>query len=131
MLTRSQVTKTPRRHEEETFQRAVMKFLAVALDPNSTFFFHCPNGGYRRYNEAKRLKAMGVRAGIPDIGIVWDGKIAWLELKAGKGGASDIQLYRHEQLRRARSPVSLCKTIDDVIAALTAAGVPLKARLAA
>lgn len=117
-----------RQHLEDTFQVQVMRFLKLALDEHS-FFFHVPNGGYRRINEAKRLKAMGVIAGVPDVGVINCGRIFWLELKAPKGTASDNQLYCHRLLRQAGSPVTLCKTLDEVVEAFSVAEVPLRTRL--
>jgi hypothetical protein len=93
------------------------------------FWFHSPNGGLRTASEAGRFKKMGVTPGLPDIGVIDTGRIAWLELKRAKGSTtSPAQHYCHEQLRRARSPVYVCKNLDDVEAALKDAGIPVKAR---
>ena len=35
--------------------------------PELALLHHIPNGGYRIPAEAKRLQAMGVRAGVPDL----------------------------------------------------------------
>lgn len=113
---------------EYDFHLQVVKFLRMALAAN-VLFFHCPNGGYRRHTEAQRFKAMGVVPGIPDIGIVWSGKIIWLELKSGKGRESDAQLYCHAKLRGAESAVSVCRTLNEVIDALTVAGVPMRLKV--
>jgi hypothetical protein len=119
-----------RAQPEEQLQVAVCKYLRHALEGNS-MFFAVPNGGLRSRTEAIRFKATGTIPGIPDICVVNDGRLIGIELKAPKGRVSDAQLYCHERLRRARVPVTICRSIDDVIAALTAAGVPLKARIAA
>lgn len=119
-----------RQSPEEQLQMAVVKFLNHALDGNS-FHFAVPNGGYRRLTEAMRFKAAGVVPGIPDIAVIDSGRIIFLELKSDAGRVSDVQAWCHERLRRARVPVTVCRSLEDVVAALTAAGVPLKARLAA
>ena len=107
----------------------VVKFLNHALDGNSTYF-HPPNGGYRHATEAKRLKAMAVIPGLPDLGVINDGRIIWLELKRAKNSyLSPAQHYCHEQLRRAKSPVYVCRNLDDIEAALRDAGIPIKARV--
>lgn len=107
----------------------VCKFLNHAMEGN-TFYFHSPLGGYRHASEAGRLKKMGATAGLPDLGIVDSGRIIWLELKRAKNSTvSPAQHYCHEQLRRARSPVYVCKSLDDVEAALKDAGIPVKARV--
>jgi hypothetical protein len=119
-----------RAQPEEQLQMAVCKFLAHALEGNS-MFFAVPNGGLRSRTEAIRLKATGVIAGVCDLFVVNDGRLIGLELKAPKGRVSDAQLYCHERLRRARVPVTVCRSIEDVIVALTAAGVPLRGRITA
>ena len=46
--------------------------------------FHVPNGGHRAPSVAKRLKAEGVRAGVPDLFIPsWR---VWIEMKRTAGG---------------------------------------------
>lgn len=119
-----------RSQPEQALQRQVVQFLALALDGNSTFL-HVPNGGLRSLSEARRFKEMGVRAGAPDLLVICDGRAIWLEMKSGTGRVSDVQAAFHEELRRARSPVAVCRSLDDVIAALVAAGVPLRAKLEA
>lgn len=114
-----------RRHPEEDLQRQVVKFLNSALAGNAVFF-HVPNGGRRSFTEAKRFKAMGVLAGMVDLIVVNDGRFIGLELKAPKRGSlSDAQLRCHRQLREARAPVYVCRSKDDVVAALQDCGVPL------
>lgn len=107
---------------------SVAKFLNHALTGNC-FWFHSPNGGLRTASEAGRFKKMGVTPGLPDIGVIDTGRITWLELKRAKGSTvSPAQHHCHERLRQARSPVYVCKSLDDVEAALRDAGIPLKAR---
>ena len=113
---------------EYDFHRIVMSYLSKAL-PEDVVPFHSPNGGYRRASEAGRLKAMGVIPGLPDVGVVNGGKIFWLELKAAKGRISPAQAYCHRRLEAAGSPVSVCKTLEDVEAALIHAGIPIRARV--
>jgi hypothetical protein len=61
---------------------------------------------------------MGVMAGLPDIGIIYQGRIVWLELKAPKGRVSATQAWCHRHLEHAGSPVYLCWGVDDVEAVL-------------
>lgn len=77
--------------------------LARALDAARLAWFHVPNGGSRRHLEAARLKASGVKAGVPDVVIVtrpprypaMPGVV--LELKTEQGRVSPEQ---EEWLRR-------------------------------
>ena len=50
----------------------------------SVLIFAIPNGDHRAITTAKRLKAEGVTAGIPDLFIPqWD---LWVEMKRREGG---------------------------------------------
>lgn len=69
--------------------------------PELKWMFHIPNGGSRHKGEAGKLKAMGVKSGVPDICLpVHRGRFAglWIELKRPKdqakraGQASDLQI---------------------------------------
>ena len=63
---------------------------------------HVPNGGARSKAEGGRFKAMGVKAGYPDILLDLRtekyGGARW-ELKYGPGKPSDKQIERHAILR--------------------------------
>lgn len=56
------------------------------------FCFHCPNGEKRDSITGNKLKAMGTRAGVPDlIFVLPNGAIAWVELKLKNGKLSKPQ----------------------------------------
>lgn len=55
-------------------------------------FFHCPNGELRDPRAAAKLRAMGVRPGVPDLLLIDpDGRLRCLEFKARGGRLSDSQ----------------------------------------
>lgn len=112
---------------ETDLQIQVAGFLRACLLP-PFFFFHVPNGGSRSFTEGARFKKMGVLAGIPDAWIVGDRRAFTIELKREKGGrVSDDQRAVHELLRLAGIPVAVCKTLEEVKAALDGWGIPLRA----
>ncbi len=83
-------------NSEDGEQKALFCWISlnVATYPELTRCFHIPNGGFRNIREAAKLKAMGVRAGVPDLFLpvkrgLWSG--LFIELKFGKGKASDKQ----------------------------------------
>lgn len=57
------------RSPEEAIHRACIQWAATqaARYPLLRWIFHVPNGGMRPKGEAGKLKAMGVRPGLPDI----------------------------------------------------------------
>ena len=54
---------------EAQHQEALFEFLArlEQRDPRAALIFHVPNGGARHKATAARLKAQGVRPGVPDV----------------------------------------------------------------
>ena len=73
---------------EDIEQLAVVRYLEM----KGVNFFHVPNGGLRNVMVAKKLKAQGVKAGVPDI-IITDAPPyhhtapgAAIEMKRVKGG---------------------------------------------
>lgn len=53
----------------EAVEQAALFRWAVLQPPESgiRLMMHIPNGGYRKPSEAARFRALGVRAGVPDI----------------------------------------------------------------
>lgn len=89
--------------------------------------FHVPNGGSRHMLEAVKLKAAGVRPGIPDLfldvprngyhGLRIEMKKESLRNRKN-GGASDEQMAVHQFLKDQGYSVVMAWSADDVIAAL-------------
>lgn len=117
-----------RRHEQAT-QIATMNFLNTALIPPA-FAFHIPNGGKRTHVEAQILKAMGVRAGMPDLFVIAPAKtFLAIEMKAEHGRASKEQKERMDALRDCGVSTAICKSLVEVQDAVLAAGIRLRARV--
>jgi hypothetical protein len=112
-----------RASEESDLQRAVVEHLKYRA-VKGAFWFHCPNGGFRTKAEAGLFKAMGVRAGVPDLLLLCCGKLFALELKSRKGRCSENQLACHYALAEAgASGIAVVDSIDDAIAWLTTWGI--------
>jgi hypothetical protein len=72
-----------------------------ALMPDCVYF-HTPNGGSRRDAfEGKRLKDIGLKAGIFDLTFLHGGRFFKLELKDATGRLSDEQLTMWQRYERA------------------------------
>ena len=77
--------------------------------------YSIPNGGYRHYKEAARLKAEGVTAGVPDLFIAKataKHSGLYLEFKTAKGRVSDKQKYIIEKLRDEGYCVEIVRSAD-------------------
>jgi len=73
-------------------------------------------------------KAMGLRAGTPDLMLCWRGRFVGIELKVDGGRLSPAQLETHEALTLAGGVVATCRSLDDVAAFLATLGVHSRAR---
>jgi hypothetical protein len=115
---------------EDELHHAALKLLRMAL-PDDALVFHCPNGGARTVQAGARMKALGTLAGIPDLLIVWRGRLFCLELKSSVGRRSAVQIATHDRLQAAAVPVATCASIEAVIDALAGWAIPVRVRLAA
>lgn len=117
---------------EEHLQRSVVQLLSLYEQRGLLAYAHCPNGGYRTPAQAGAFRAMGVRAGVPDL-IVWapGGKSFGVELKAGRGTESDAQVLWRSTLETLGHRVYVCFSLDEVEAVLRLEGVPMIGVLAA
>jgi hypothetical protein len=120
---------TARRNTEAQIQRAIFQHLDLRGAPD-VYAFHPANGGYRSKVTASILKACGVRAGVPDIVAVKDGKTFALELKTDSGRLSEAQQRAHEALRRAGASVAVAFGLDQALTQLKKWGILRGSRLA-
>ena len=108
---------------------ACKQFLDTAL-PDSAIYFHTPNAPRNKVTGA-RLKAMGMKAGVPDLCIIYRGDVLFVELKTAKGRLSPVQKAMQMQLASAGAHVMTeCRSVEALEAYLEQF-MPLKARLAA
>jgi hypothetical protein len=99
---------------EDNFQKAVARY----LDAKGVLWFHCPNGGHRNVAEAAKLKAMGAKAGIPDILILEPRKNCYgfaIELKVGKNKCTDHQNEMRRHFIAHNWHVLVSYSLDQVI----------------
>ena len=116
---------------EHSLQMAVAHMLQVVLDPVLTWWTSIDHGvGRLGVVEASQRKRRGVKPGIPDIIIMWDcGMLIGLELKAGRGRASDAQTEIAETWSRLGFGVWYARSLEEVQSVLERAGVPMRTRM--
>lgn len=109
---------------EEDLQRACMDwvFLNTARYPKLKFMVHVPNGGKRPKGEAGKLKAMGCRAGYPDLTLPrrhlrYFGLA--MELKSPTGSVSAEQRVWLDGFADDGWLVAVIRSLDDFIAVTT------------
>lgn len=123
---------------EDALQRSVVAYLRLAL-PKEAVWWATPNGGYRDPVTAALLQAAGVEPGIPDLFVLFEGRLIGVELKAppkrlksgklsqAKGRLSNAQKVMIPRLAQAGCPTLVCQSLDEVQQGLAALGVPLRA----
>lgn len=91
---------------EEALQRAVASYLDVKAKEHGFIWFHCPNSIWTSKSQAGRHKAMGMKAGVPDIIVIMHGgKSIFIELKTATGRLSPAQKEFHTKLNALMAPI--------------------------
>lgn len=81
-------------------------------------YFAIPNGGNRNIITASKLKAEGVKAGVPDL--FFPGLKLFVEMKRVKGGRlSPEQKYWSDMLTAAGYRVAVCKGAAEAVQIIT------------
>lgn len=104
-------------------ERQVHLGVARYLDIRGAVWFHTPNGGSRNVIEAARMKALGVKPGIPDI-IVLSPCLCALELKRERrSSTTDSQLAWLAAFEAAGFKTAVAHGIDEALAKLKEWGI--------
>jgi hypothetical protein len=123
-------------YREHSLQIAVAHMLDVVLDPERTWWTAIDHGvGKLGFKEAGIRKARGVKRGIPDIIIMWaDGltdasHLIGIELKAGRGKASEAQLDVAAAWAMFGNTVFEARSIEEAHSILIECAVPMRTRM--
>lgn len=113
----------PRSNPEHALQVSVKQFLILALPPQIEWTSSLA-GAHLGPAQRSKMKASGLRPGFPDLVFIIRRRAYWIELK------SDVGVLSADQRRvlDALHPESwaVCRSVDDVAAALTKWGVELR-----
>ena len=123
MTIRRFARKTP----EHDLQKAVGQYLNATL-PVESWWTSIDHAGGGILAGALR-KARHVKAGIPDILIVWYGRAYFIELKAGPGRLSSDQWTAMGAIGKAGGRTGVAWRLEDVEELLRHWNIPLRARL--
>jgi hypothetical protein len=93
--------------------------IAQYLDLRRLCWWAVPNGGRRNIGTARKLKAEGVKSGIPDITLIYKGQFYGIEVKkpkteTPKGILSKVQKDRIAQIEASGGVVGLAYSVADV-----------------
>lgn len=103
--------RAPTQPTEEQIHRTVVEHLERFAAPG-VFYFHVPNGDIRHKGAAGRLKAMGTRAGVPDLVLIKGGHTYGLELKRPGEKQSDNQILVEGQWEHAGGTYAVAHGLD-------------------
>ena len=90
-----------------------------------------PNGHNRGIKDRVKAKKEGLRAGVPDLTLVWNHGIAFMEFKAGDGKPDANQIDLLNYLHDAGHRCAIVRTSAFALALLSEWGAPVRVRAAA
>lgn len=116
----------PTQHEW-TLQRSCAAFLSKAL-PSDAYWTSIDIGRSTSAAQGNLRKLRGVKAGIPDVLIVWRGITVWCELKVD-AALSPAQQTTRDMLRANGHHWYLCRSPEDIEGACRGSEIQLRATL--
>jgi hypothetical protein len=121
---------TPEVKPEHVFQAEACRALRILL-PRDAFVTAIDHAHKKDALTGAILKGRGAVSGLPDLWVVVSGRLYCLELKRRGGQVSETQRECHALLRQAGVDVAVCRSLDEVVAALRGWALPLRGRIAA
>ena len=112
------------RHTEWSLQIQVTKLLAQYLPDN--VFWSALSNAPRTALAGYLARLRGVRSGLTDIIVVYDGRAIWLELKSPAGVASKVQRQVCAELRAAGADWYLARSAEAALVALGLSNIPFR-----
>lgn len=101
------------RFEESSLQQWCVSFLTYKY--SHLFCHHSPNEGVRSDFQGAVLKKEGTKKGWPDLEILANGTIYFVEFKTPKGRQSDAQKAVEKVLTKMGYKYMICRTREDFI----------------
>jgi hypothetical protein len=117
-------TRAPRQDREGPIHKAILQFLDMFL-PDDAIYHHSPNeldmAGPEAARQIAKARKLGTKSGWPDIEIVWQGRIFFLEVKA-KTNQSEAQKGIQSDLVRCGGLYAVVRSVDEAKEILTSWG---------
>lgn len=103
---------------ETALHLVVAQYLDYAL-PSSAIWTTVDAGGVKLSAEQAKLRErLGMKAGWPDIQVLYGGVLHGIELKAGRNGLSPAQCGMQAAIEAAGGHYHVCRSVAEVEAAL-------------
>lgn len=113
-----------RNNPEQQFQISLVRDLRKIL-AGGVFITAFPAGG-GGYTRGAFLKAMGLVPGVPDLMLIYQGRIYFMELKARRRRMSAAQVDCRLTLRHVGASVEVVENLDEALAALRVWQIPTR-----
>lgn len=110
------------RHNEDSLQISCVRWFSMQYPQYAPLLHHSPNGGWRNIREAARFKAMGTKAGFPDLFLCVPNTEAhglFVELKTPTGRQTTAQVAWQEASRKQGYDYAVCRSIDEFISCIS------------
>lgn len=106
------------RHLEDQLQKSCIRYFDYKYPQLRNRLHHSPNGGKRNRIEAAKFKAMGTRAGFPDLILLHPNKFypfMGIELKTKTGTQSEYQKGYQRTFEEIGARYVVVRSLDDFI----------------
>ncbi len=110
------------RHIEEDTQIACVTWFSYQYPQYIPLLHHSPNGGFRNSREAGRFKAMGTRAGFPDLVLLvarggYHG--LFIEMKTWNGSQTELQKAYQSAVEEQGYKYVICHNVEEFVKEVT------------
>lgn len=96
---------------EYEIQKAVVQFLEL----KKCKYTSIPNSTYTRsWSQKMKNKQSGLRAGLPDLFVIYNNHAFFIEMKTPKGIISDYQAEWIREINKTEIKAYVCRSVDDV-----------------
>ena len=105
-----------RHHPEEDMQEACVRWFGYAHPRLAPLLHHSPNGGRRNVREAARFRAMGTRAGFPDLFLAVPNRGyhgLFIEMKSREGRQTPAQKEWQSNLTAQGYRYEVCRCLEE------------------
>ena len=114
---------------EQALQRTVVEYLRWAL-PDDCYWTAINPAPAKGVVMGRIAKSLGAKAGVPDLLLLYGGRVHFVELKAKLPRLSDVQKLTRDAIRSAGGFHFICTSLDELVMCLKIMEIPLKAGMA-